>query len=301
MASVLTQADLINVGNSYPTGLRWNVVTGAAADTNIAVTGISTTDKIVYAFRFDRTSAGATLLVDDLTSEVVILSAGNIQLTDTVTTGDQLWLCWYDKTGGTNVLSSADLLNANNTFAEGLRFNVVVGGAGANVDMPITGIATTDKLLHVFRLNRDVVAANVGWGDNTSACSITSTGNIQSTSDLTGDTVLVMWYDKSGGTPLLNDSDLLNAVNPFPVGLKISLVAGDLPETDIPVTGIATTDTILLAMGFIFDPTAVTTDGSAADYDDVGDEISITSAGNIQLSTLDSTGSQLLIIWYDKV
>lgn len=299
MANTLVSNDLVNAGNVYPTGLRFNVLTGTTADTNIAVTGIATTDKILCATRFDRTSAGATLLTADLTSEIVILSAGNIQVTDTNTTGDKIWLWWYDKTGGTNVLGSGDLLNAANTFSEGLRFTVAAG-AGAAANIAISGIETTDKLLQVLRINRDATAATVDWADDTANCSITSAGNIQSSTNLTGDSILVMWYDKTGGTPLLSDANLLNVVNPFPVGLTMSLVAGDTATTNIPVTGIATTDTILFAMAFIFDPAAVTTDGSAANFDNVTDETTITSAGNIQLATLDSTGCQILVIWYNK-
>jgi hypothetical protein len=92
MANVLTQYDLINSGNVYPAGLKYNVLAGAAANTNIAVAGIVPTDKIIFCIQIVATSAN----VVDLTSEVVILSNGNIQLTTTVSTGNKLILCWYD-------------------------------------------------------------------------------------------------------------------------------------------------------------------------------------------------------------
>lgn len=98
MANTISNADLLNAANSYPVGLKMNVLAGAAADTDIAVTNIATTDKIVSCLRLNRdaTTVG-TIDIDDLTAEVVILSAGNIQITTTTTTGDTLILTWWDK------------------------------------------------------------------------------------------------------------------------------------------------------------------------------------------------------------
>lgn len=299
MANTLTHADLQNAGNSYPLGLRFTAFAGANADTNITVTGITTADKPIFAIRFDRTSAGATLLTADITSEVVITATDTIQFTDTDTTGDKVLLCWYDKIGGTGPLTALDLVNSGNSFHKALRFSAVAG-AGANTNIAITNIATTDKLLLCLRLNRDATAANVDWLNDTANCSITSAGNIQSTTNTTGDALFVIWYDKNGGTPLLKDADLVNASNPFPVGLKFAVLSGAAPDTNIAVTNIATTDKIMYAMQFVFDPAAVTTDGSAANFATVTSEVAITSAGNIQLSDTDTTGSQILLVWYDK-
>lgn len=72
--------------------LQVSLLSGAAADTNIAVTGIKTADQIIWCGHLTTAAAIATLA--DLTSEVVILTDGNIQLTDTDTTNDQLMVIW---------------------------------------------------------------------------------------------------------------------------------------------------------------------------------------------------------------
>lgn len=76
-------------------GLRFTLVAGAAAATNIAVAGIAVADTLVSVLRFD---VDTTLRdITDVTSEAAIRSAGNIQLTTTVTTGDKLLVIWIDK------------------------------------------------------------------------------------------------------------------------------------------------------------------------------------------------------------
>lgn len=96
MANTISSADLYEK-NPYPVGLKYNLLTGDAADTDIAVSGLVTTDKIVYCLQWLLSSTAADINVVDLTSEVVILTDGNIQLTDTDTTGCKLFLCWWDK------------------------------------------------------------------------------------------------------------------------------------------------------------------------------------------------------------
>ena len=83
--------------------LKFTVVNGAAAATNIAVTGIATTDKIVSVVKLDFTLAEGTpntrtWKASDLTSEASITSAGNIQLSTTNTTGEVLLVFWLDIT-----------------------------------------------------------------------------------------------------------------------------------------------------------------------------------------------------------
>lgn len=69
----------------------------------------------------------------------------------------------------------------------------VVAGAGANTNIAITGITTADRLVGVARLDRDATAANINLLDDSANCSITSNGNIQSTTNTTGDALLVLW------------------------------------------------------------------------------------------------------------
>ena len=71
------------------------VVAGAAADTNIAITGIETEDSLVSVLRLNKDATAANIDITDVTAEADITSAGNIQLTDTVTTGDTLIVHYY--------------------------------------------------------------------------------------------------------------------------------------------------------------------------------------------------------------
>lgn len=78
------------------------------------------------------------------------------------------------------------------------------------------------------------------------------------------------------------------------LGLKVTVVAGAAADTNIAIAGLATSDT-LLAVLEVFPPY------SAAQFTLYNRllETKITSAGNIQLNDTDSTGNQLLVIWYD--
>lgn len=77
-------------------GLKFSVATGAAAATNIAITGITTSDTLVSVLQF--VGAGTDITdVADRTSEASITSDGNIQLSSTDTTGGKLLVVWYDK------------------------------------------------------------------------------------------------------------------------------------------------------------------------------------------------------------
>ena len=83
--------------------LKFTVVNGAAANTDIAIAGIATADKIVGVAKLDFTlSEGTpntrTWEASDLTSEASVTSAGNIQLSTTNTTSEVLLVLWLDIT-----------------------------------------------------------------------------------------------------------------------------------------------------------------------------------------------------------
>ncbi len=71
--------------------LQINLVDGAAADTNMAISGIKMTDRIIHVDHISTKAAIATMA--DLTSTVSITSDGNIQST-TDTSSDQLKVYW---------------------------------------------------------------------------------------------------------------------------------------------------------------------------------------------------------------
>jgi hypothetical protein len=72
-----------------------------------------------------------------------------------------------------------------------LQFNLVAGAAAANTDMAISGIKTTDQIL--FAGHFTTAAAIATLADLTSTVSITSDGNIQSTTDIVNDQLFVIW------------------------------------------------------------------------------------------------------------
>ncbi len=73
---------------------------------------------------------------------------------------------------------------------------VVVAGTTAAANIAVSGIATTDKIVAVVRVDLDAAAANIDVDDLTSEASITSAGNIQlSTTNTTGDKLIVFWLD----------------------------------------------------------------------------------------------------------
>ena len=73
---------------------------------------------------------------------------------------------------------------------------VVVAGTTAAANIAVSGIATSDKIVAVVRVDLDATAANIDVDDLTSESSITSAGNIQlSTTNTTGDKLIVFWLD----------------------------------------------------------------------------------------------------------
>ncbi|MDD5092789.1 MAG: hypothetical protein PHV74_00185 [Dehalococcoidia bacterium] len=78
-------------------------------------------------------------------------------------------------------------------------------------------------------------------------------------------------------------------------GLKVNVAAGTTANTNIPISGITTEDTLKSVLQV--EPDNGT---SATMLTDRTAEASITSNGNIRLSTTNTTGKQLLVIWYDK-
>lgn len=83
------------------------------------------------------------------------------------------------------------------TELQGLKVTVVAGAA-AVTDIALAGALTTDSLLSVLRLDRSASAATINLIDVTAEAAITSAGHLQlSTTDTTGDTLIVLWYDKA--------------------------------------------------------------------------------------------------------
>ena len=92
-----------------------------------------------------------------------------------------------------------------------------------------------------------------------------------------------------GGAHL--NKQVLHAILQELRGIKFNAAAGAATDTNIAVSGIAVEDTLVGVLEIDIAGDAVA---------DRLSESSITSAGNIQLTTTTTTGSFLLIIWMDK-
>ena len=71
--------------------LKYELVSGTTASTNIAVAGITTDDVLIHV----KEEATSTAIKTDRTANSSVTSAGNIQCTDD-TSSDQLHVLWLD-------------------------------------------------------------------------------------------------------------------------------------------------------------------------------------------------------------
>jgi hypothetical protein len=78
-----------SLASFVPGALKVDVVSGAAENTNIAVTGIATEDTVIGAVFFPKEGGAPAKLT-------VTISAGNIK-TATDTTGGKIVVLWADK------------------------------------------------------------------------------------------------------------------------------------------------------------------------------------------------------------
>lgn len=147
-----------------------------------------------------------------------------------------------------------------------LKRTVILAGTTATTNIALAGALLGDSIITVLHNSAGVFV------DLTAEASITSDGNIQlSTTDTTGDELHVTW-------------------TPKPERTEDALV-GAAVDTNIAVAGIRTGDTIIEVS---IDPAASQIGGKRVI---VTDEASITSDGNIQLTTTVTTGETLKIVW----
>ena len=75
--------------------------------------------------------------------------------------------------------------------------------------------------------------------------------------------------------------------------IKVDLVDGDSATTNIPITGIATEDELIYVGRYV-------NKAAIGALTDITSDASITSAGNIQLATVDASAPDLLkVVWID--
>lgn len=94
----------------------------------------------------------------------------------------------------------------------------------------------------------------------------------------------------------------LDELGTTPTQIKSTVVEGTTKETNIAVAGIKKTeDTVLSVVRFdvAADTGTSATGNKVAAVSDVTSEADITSDGNIQLDTTNTTGDSLLVLWFD--
>lgn len=132
-----------------------DLVDGAAADTNMATTGIKTGDSLICAVEIATTTGAWT----DRTDTTSITSDGNVQCT-AATTNDTMLLMWHAKDQETAEASMY------------LRFTLATMGLSDESDITVTGIKTEDAVLACYAtdetsaLGLDEVSAEVEITDD---------------------------------------------------------------------------------------------------------------------------------------
>jgi hypothetical protein len=87
-----------NLVTAGSTVLRSASAAGTTAATNIAITGIKTSDALAAVFLLNRDATAANINIGSVQSEASITSDGNIQLSTTNSTGDTLLVFWQPST-----------------------------------------------------------------------------------------------------------------------------------------------------------------------------------------------------------
>ena len=85
-----------------------------------------------------------------------------------------------------------------------------------------------------------------------------------------------------------------------PDGIRTTVVSGAGTDTDIAVSGILATHTLLGVVKLDFTLTDGTPNTRTWDADDLRAEASVTSDGNIQLGTTDTSGAILTVTWLNE-
>jgi len=235
--------------------LKATLATGANANTDITVTGITTSDVIIGALHLTATHN----IPYDVTDRMTITDTNDVQCTDSTASGKVLVL-WHDASG--QGIASPCLKWAQ------------TDGKAASTNMAISGIATDDTLLMVMALT-DTTAA---WADDLAQCSITSSGNIQSTTDNSSKTLLVLYHDADG-----------QGYGSTKLGFGIAM--GAAATQHIFLDDITTSDA-LIAVQELAVTSGLPTDRTA--------EASIYDNGTIHCSTTSTANDYLLCLWQDK-
>lgn len=249
--------------------LRVSIVDGDTGTTDIAVSGIKTTDELIHVDHFS-TKASMASVVDD-TANCSITSAGNIQ-SSTNTSSDLLRVWWNDLSP---LVASVQATSLGN-----YQFSILTGTT-ASADIAVANSQTDDRIIHVSHYTTLVAIESVV--DDTAQGSFTSDGQFQSSTNTSSNQLLVVWQSNSGAAIL---SKSINNIG-------IAILAGTTATTNIAVSGIVTSDSILHCAHY-------STAAVIATMADITSEVDISSDGNIQLSTSNTTSDALWLAWSDN-
>lgn len=225
--------------------LKFALLTGAIDSATVGITctagdgtAITTSDIIVGCLELEVTSNAWT----DNTAASAIIAGGKVTVPRS--DDDKVAVWWL-------------ACNAAGQVASPFVAGGVAAGAGANASMTLTGIALTDTLISVIEVN----ATTGAWTDRTAASSIHAADVIRCTSSTNGNSVFVLYMDKSGprGFASLN--------------LQMGIATIDVSPTSDPSTatliGINSRDVILMALcvdeknyDVLYDLTAFCTPGN---------------------------------------
>ena len=315
-------------------GLRIQAVVGAAAATNIAIADITTEDTLISVLAFNRNATAANINFSSVT-DASITSNGNIQTATTITSGDALLVFWFDKSGAAadkledllfhfgRAEARTDVQRVDSLYTilrELQNFRVsAVAGANTTVDVAIPGRTDADPIAYVGVLFRNATASSINIVPPTGGYTEQSNGSIRTQStNYTGSTLLVFWWDKSGGYRTENAS--MASIKPIPPyftkgqsalsgqlpqkslhywlrelqAFQVSVVAGADGSTtaaDITLPGfVAGRSHIISMLRFNSDTTASNINISGYSAYQVSD------TGTLQV-TSDVSGDQLLVFW----
>ena len=221
--------------------LKFALVNGAADSSTVGVTtaaqdgtAITENDILIGVMELAATTNAWT----DVTASSAIIAGGKV--TFPASAGDVVAILWLARDAGLQVASPF------------VASEVGAGGLG-DTDITIAGIATGDSLVAVIEIN----ATSGAWANRTGNSSITAANTIQCSDSTDGNSVYVIYMDKTGprGFSALN--------------LHFGIATIDASPTDFPssatLTGINAEDVILSAMAV-----------DETDYDILDDLTSVT-------------------------
>lgn len=260
--------------NSRPGGLiGFDLVTGAADSSTVGISitdsdgnAAKTTDEIIACIELAQTTNAWA----DRTAAAEIITGSKLTVPTSTNDVVAVWFMKTDPAYNEGRVVSSPYIRAE-----------IGTGALANTNIAISGSHTTDVLVSAV----EVDATSGAWTDRTAASSFTSDGYLRCTASTNGNSVFVIWMD--------TNYEVADAA----VCWKFAITTMGLSdESDITLTGVATTDSIPVCVAF--DET------SYAALDAIQpSEITISAANTFQIDQVSPTatsGAKMFTIWHDR-